>query len=187
MNDAAPAAQNVPANVRGSRVAALAVLLVVVVAGTWFYLSHRPPELGNALTVYYTKLDGTTLGTLSVSLRPRQPGESAGEHLRNAVLYAAVQAVAGPPSDVQAIRFPPGTRVQGASVSGSTATVDLSTDVERQAGGAFGETGEFKAMTYTVTAVPGITAVKITVGGQTLPALPGGHLELDEPLQRSDF
>ena len=187
MNDAVAVAQKRASNVRGNRTVALAFLLVVVVVGTWFYLSHRPPELGNAVTVYYTKLDGTTLGNLSVSLRPREPGESADEHLRNAVLYAAVQAVAGPPSDVQAIRFPPGTRVQGASVSGSTATVDLSTDVERQAGGAFGETGEFKALTYTVTAVPGITGVKITVGGQSLPTLPGGHLELDEPLRRSDF
>lgn len=172
---------------RGTRAFALVVLLAIVVAGTWFYLSHRPPELGNALTVYYTKLDGTTLANLSVSLRPREPGESAQEHLRNAVLYAAVQAVAGPPSDVQAIRFPPGTRVEGATVSGSTATVDLSKDVEGQAGGTFGENGEFKALVYTVTAVPGIAAVKITVGGESLPTLPGGHLELDEPLHRSDF
>ena len=172
---------------RGTRAVALVVLLVVVAAGAWFYLSHRPPELGGSLTVYYTKLDGTTLGTLSVSLRPRQPGESAEEHLRNAVLYAAVQAVAGPPSDVQAIRFPPGTRVEDASVSGSIATVDLSKDVERQAGGTFGENGMFKSLVYTVTAVPGIVAVKITIGGATLPTLPGGHLELDEPLHRSDF
>ena len=165
----------------------LVVLLVIVVAGTWFYLSHRPPEVGNTLTVYYTKLDGSTLGNLSVSLRPPQPGESAAEHVRNAVLYAAVQAVAGPPSDVQAIRFPPGTRVDDASVSGATATVDLSKEIERQPGGTFGENGEFKALTYTVTAIPGINAVKITVGGQTIPTLPGGHIELDEPLHRSDF
>ena len=162
-------------------------MLAIVVAGTWFYLSHRPPELGNALTVYYTKLDGQTLGNLSVSLRPREPGESAQEHLRNAVLYAAVQAVAGPPADVQAIRFAPGTRVLGASVSGSTATVDLSKDVERQTAGTFGENGEFKALVYTVTAIPGIAAVNVTIAGQTLPTLPGGHLELDEPLHRSDF
>ncbi len=172
---------------RGTRTLALVVLLAIVAAGAWLYLSHKPPELGGSLTVYYTKLDGTTLGTQSVSLRPREPGESAAEHLRNAVLYAAVQAVAGPPSDVQAIRFPPGTRVQDASVSGSTATIDLSKDVERQPGGTFGENGMFKALVYTVTAVPAIAAVKITIGGASLPTLPGGHLELDEPLHRSDF
>ena len=70
---------------------------------------------------------------------------------------------------------------------GSTATVDLSKDVERQAGGTFGENGMFKSLVYTVTAVPGIASVKITIGGATLPTLPGGHLELDEPLHRSDF
>jgi spore germination protein GerM len=173
--------------VRPTRLVALVVLLAVVVASTWYYLSHRPRGVGSALTVYYTKIDGTTLGNMSVSLRPQQPDESSSEHLRNAVVYAAVQAVAGPPSDVQAIRFPPGTRVTGASVNGSTATVDLSKDVERQAGGTFGENGEFKSLAYTVTGVPGIDAVKVTVEGQTLPTLPGGHLELDQPLHRSDF
>jgi hypothetical protein len=173
--------------VKPSRLALLVAVLVVVGAGTWYFLSHRPLVAGGDLTVYYTKLDGTTLGKLSVSLRPQQPGESGAEHLRNVALYAAVQAVAGPPSDVQAIRFPPGTRVQGASVTGSTATIDLSTDVEHQAGGAFGENGEFKALVYTITGIDGIDAVKVTVGGSTLPTLPGGHLELDQPLHRSDW
>ncbi|HTU83716.1 MAG TPA: GerMN domain-containing protein, partial [Candidatus Acidoferrales bacterium] len=140
-----------------------------------------------SLTVYYTKLDGTTLGSTSVSLRPQLPGENAGEHRRNVAFYAAVEAVAGPPSNVQAIRFPPGTRVLDARVTGSTAIVDLSKDVERQPGGSFGENGEFKALVYTVTGVPGIDAVRVTVAGETLPTLPGGHLELDEPLHRSDW
>lgn len=174
-------------NVKSSRLFLLIVLLVLVGAGTWYYLSLQPPAAGGTLTVYYTKLDGTTLGNLSVSLRPRQPGESGAEHLRNIVLYAAVQAVAGPPSDVQAIRFPPRTRVQDAAVTGSTATIDLSDDVERQAGGTLGENGEFKALVYTLTGIPGIDAVKITVAGETLPTLPGGHLELDQPLHRSDW
>lgn len=172
---------------RSTRTFVLVALLVVVVAGTWYALSHRTRPIGSTLTVYYTKLDGTSLGTFGVSLRPPQPGEGAAEHVRNAVLYAAVQAVAGPPSDVSAIRFPPGTRVVTAAVAGSTATVDLSNDVERQAGGTFGENGEFKALVYTITSVPGIDALKVTVGGATLPTLPGGHLELDQPLRRSDF
>ena len=60
------------------------------------------------------------------------------------------------------------------------------TSVE-QAGGTFGENGEFKGLVYTITGIPGIDALKVTVGGQTLPTLPGGHLELDQPLHRSDF
>jgi spore germination protein GerM len=88
---------------------------------------------------------------------------------------------------VQAIRFPPGTRVIGVSVDGSTATVDLSKEVEAQAGGSFGENGEFKGLVYTVTGIPGIDAVQITVDGSRLETLPGGHLELDQPLHRSDW
>ena len=163
------------------------MLLALIAAGTWYSISHRARTAGGTLTVYYTKLDGTTLGNLSVSLRPPQSGESDSEHLHNVAVYAAVQAVAGPSSEVQAIRFPPGTRVLGVNVNGTTATVDLSKEVGQLAGGTFGENGEFKALVYTLTGVPGIDAVQVTVAGQTLPTLPGGHLELDTPLHRSDF
>lgn len=165
----------------------LIVLLALVAAGTWYALSHRPAQNGETMAVYYTKLDGNTLARSSVSMRPPEAGESATEHLHNAVLYAAVEAVAGPPNGVQAIRFPPGTRVLGVSVDGSTATIDLSKDVERQAGGTFGENGVFKGLVYTVTGIRGIDAVQITVAGERLQTLPGGHLELDQPLHRSDW
>lgn len=165
----------------------LVVLFVIVAAAYWFYHSQRASRSGETIAVYYTKLDGTSLGHIAVSLRPRQPGESDTEHLHNAVLYAAVEAVAGPPNEIKAIRFPPGTRVLGVSVDGSTAMVDLSKEVEQQAGGSFGENGEFKALVYTITGIRGIDAVQITVGGERVETLPGGHLELDQPLHRSDW
>jgi spore germination protein GerM len=173
--------------VRSPRLPVLIALLAIVAAGTWYYLAHRAAGSAQTLAVYYTKLDGTTLGTMSVSMRPRQPDESAAEHLHNSVLYAAVQAVAGPPNDVQAIRFPPGTRVRGVSVEGTTATIDLSQDVEREAGGTFGENGQFKGLVYTLTGIAGIDAVQVLVEGNRLDTLPGGHLELDQPLHRSDW
>lgn len=172
---------------RSTRFPILVVLLLAVAAATWYYASQRAGRSGETIAIYFTKLDGKTLGDVRVSLRPRQPGESAAEHRHNTVLYAAVQAVAGPPNDVQAIRFPPGTRVIGVSVDGSTATVDLSKEVDAQAGGTFGENGEFKGLVYTVTGIPGIDAVQITVDGSRLETLPGGHLELDQPLHRSDW
>ncbi len=174
-------------NVRSTRLPVLIVLLAIVAAGTWYVLSHRTPAGGDTLAVYYTKLDGKSLGSLRVSLRPQQPNESGAEHARNTVLYAAVEGVAGPPNDVQAIRFPPGTRVLGVEINGSTATVDLSKDVERQIGGTFGENGEFKALVYTVTGVRGVDSVLVTVAGERLETLPGGNLELDQPLHRSDW
>jgi hypothetical protein len=173
--------------VRSPRLPVLLALLAIVAAATWYYYSHRMPGGGEMLAVYYTKLDGKSLGEMSVSLRPRQAGESAAEHLHNTVFYAAVEAVAGPPRTIDAIRFPPGTRVSGVTVEGSTATVDLSKEVEQQAGGSFGENGEFKALVYTLTGIHGIDAVQVTVGGTRLETLPGGHLELDEPLHRSDW
>ncbi|MGB8909051.1 MAG: GerMN domain-containing protein [Candidatus Cybelea sp.] len=172
---------------RSQRLPVLIALLAIVAAASWYYYSQRMPSSGETLVVYYTKLDGKSLGEMSVSLRPRQAGESAAEHLHNTALYAAVEALAGPPNATDAVRFPPGTRVLGVAVNGSTATVDLSKEVERQAGGSFGEDGEFKALVYTLTGIRGINAVQVTVDGTRLETLPGGHLELDEPLHRSDW
>lgn len=164
----------------------LVALLVIVAAAYWYFQSQRAPS-GETMAVYYTKLDGTSLASVRVSVRPRASGESAAEHLHNQVLYAAVEAVTGPPNDIKAIRFPPGTHVNGVTLDGSTATVDLSKEVDNQAGGSFGESGEFKALVYTVTGIAGVDAVRVTVDGTRLETLPGGHLELDQPLRRADW
>ncbi len=171
---------------KASRLLLLLVVLVVVAGAAWWFLRPRP-VVSDHLTVYYTKLDGNSLGTWTVSLRPPQPGESAAEHLHNVALYAAVQSIAGPPSEVSAIRFPPGTHVLNVLVNGSTATVDLSKDVAASAGGSFAENGEFKGLVYTLTGISPINAVQITIEGRKVETLPGGHLELDTPLHRSDW
>jgi germination protein M len=161
--------------------------VVILAAATWYFYSHRTTSGGETIAVYYTKLDGASLGDVRVSMRPRQPGESTAEHLHNQVRYAAVEAIAGPPNDIAAIRFPPGTRVLDVRVDGSAATIDLSKEVEQQAGGSVGENGEFKALVFTITGIHGIDAVQVTVDGARLETLPGGHLELDQPLHRSDW
>ncbi len=161
--------------------------MVILAAATWYLYFYPTTSNNETIAVYYTKLDGTSLGDVSVSMRPRQPGESSAEHLHNQARYAAVEALAGPPNGIAAIRFPPGTRVLDVSLDGSTATVDLSKEVEEQAGGSFGENGEFKALVYTVTGIHGIDAVQVTVDGARLETLPGGHVELDQPLRRTDW
>ena len=170
-----------------ARIALLLVVLAIAAFVAWQRFAPHELPVAEHLTVYYTKIDGTTLGEWTVSLRPSQAGESADEHRHNTALYAAVQAVAGPPSDIDAIRFPSGTHVLGVSVSGSTATVDLSKDVTNGVGGSFGESGEFKGLVYTVTSLPGIEAVAMTVEGHRLETLPGGHLDLGQPLRRTDW
>ena len=170
-----------------SRVFFLIALFVLVAAGSWLFLAqkYRNP-VGDHLTVYYTKMDGTTEVPWNVSMRPPVRGESGAEHVRNAATYAAVQAVAGPPGTVQAVRFPMGTVVKTVSVTGSNADVDLSGSV-KNATGSFDESGEFKSLVWTLTALPGIESVSIRVDGARIDALPGGHLELDKPLRRSDW
>ena len=163
------------------------IAIIAIAAGAWWYFSTRGSVAGDHLTVYYATLEGSQLGTWTVSLRQAEPGESAAEHLHNTALYAAVQAVAGPPSDVQAIRFPTGTHVLNVNVTGGVATVDLSKDVATATGGSFSENGEFKGLVYTLTGITSINAVQITIEGRKVETLPGGHLELDTPLRRSDW
>jgi spore germination protein GerM len=162
----------------------LAALFALAVAAGCASHATAP---GQNLTIYYTQLDGTTMGTWSVSTRAAQSGESADAQLHDLVTYAALQAVAGPPSENAAIRFPAGTRVRSVGISGSTATVDLSADAGSSNGGTFQENGEFKGLVYTLTGISPINAVQITIEGRTVSTLPGGHLELDAPLRRSDW
>lgn len=143
--------------------------------------------VGNTITVYYTKTDGGSEEPWTVSMRPRAANESSAAYLRSAVLYAATQAVAGPPADVGALRFPTGTHVLSADVTGSTAQINLSGEVDHEMGGVIGESGAFKALVWTLTSLPGIDSVAVRVEGAQLATLPGGHLEIDEPLHRSDW
>jgi spore germination protein GerM len=93
----------------------------------------------------------------------------------------------GPPPDVSAVRFPTGTIARSAHVSGSTATVDLAGAIASAQSGSFAESGEFKALVWTLTSLPGVDAVQVKIDGARVPTLPGGHLELDDPLTRQSF
>ena len=162
----------------------LIVLAILAVAAYALYrviVHARTPTIGASIPVYYCKTDGETMVKWDVSL-------AAARDLHSVAFYAATQAVAGPPSGTDAIRFPAGTVVRGVDVSGTTAVVDLSGAVASGGeGGSFGESGEFKALVWTLTALPGISSVQVRVDGRTMSTLPGGHLELDQPLTRSSW
>ena len=158
----------------------LAVLFVAAVSVAWWY-THRQREVGDTITVYYVKADGTTLVPWRVTLGPARDRASV-------AFYAATQCVAGPPTGTEAVRFPAGTRVRAVNVEGSTADVDLTKDVASSAEGGFAESAEFKALVWTLTQPSlGVTAVTVRIEGERVATLPGGHLELDEPLSRSSF
>lgn len=165
---------------RALRGIALVLVLAAAAAASWWYVSLRSAGSPAAVTIYYARTDGTTLVPWRVSLGPARDR-------RSVLFYAAVQAVAGPPAGTEAVRFPTGTRVVSATIDGSTAVVDLSDAVNASAEGGFTEAAEFKALVYTLTDLPGITSVRITVAGHSVATLPGGHFELDEPLSRQSF
>lgn len=164
---------------RATRVVALVLLLVVAAAASWWYFGRHANE-PDSVSVYYTKADGSALVPWTVSLGPARDRKSV-------AFYAAVQAVAGPPDGVDAVRFPHGTHVLAADVDGSTVDVDLSKEAGTAVEGSFNESAEFKALVYTLTALPGTTAVRVRIGGDRVATLPGGHFELDEPLTRQSF
>jgi spore germination protein GerM len=159
--------------------AIIALLVLAVLAGyRFFYRTPKSPQ--NSVAVYYTKTDGHTLARWDVSLGSAHDPASV-------AFYAAVQALAGPPPDTGAVRFPAGTIAHSVRVNGSTATVDLGGAITSDQDGSFAEDGEFKALVWTLTALPGISAVQVRVDGARVPTLPGGHLELDEPLTRQSW
>ena len=166
---------------RWTRALVLVVLFFAAVAVAWWY-THRQVTLSeNTITVYYVKDDGTTLVAWPVTLGPARDRASV-------AFYVATQCVAGPPAGTDAVRFPAGTLVRHVDVVGSTADVDLSKDVASSAEGGFAESAEFKALVWTLTQPSlHVTAVTVRVGGERVATLPGGHLELDEPLTRSSF
>jgi spore germination protein GerM len=164
---------------RAARALVLVLVLAVAAVASWWWFGQRTRQ-PDTIAVYYVKTDGTTLQSWRVTLGPARDPESV-------AFYATVQAVAGPPAGVDAVRFPRGTRVLSSSLDGSTAVVDLSSEVGTGVEGSLDEGAEFKALVYTLTALPGIAAVRVHVAGATVATLPGGHLELDEPLTRSSF
>jgi spore germination protein GerM len=168
---------------RSQRLIALVIALAVASFGAWWFIKGRQHGGGDSIIVYYTKTDGATEVPWRVSLGPARDPKSI-------AFYAAAQALAGPPSEIEAIRFPAGTHVRAIEIGGSVVDVDLSSEVAKSAEGGLAETAEFKSLVWTLTdpkTLPGITAVRIRVDGTRVATLPGGHFELDEPLSRSTF
>ena len=162
-----------------SRLPVLIVLALLAAVIGWWWYGHSAKPAGS-ITVYYTKLDGQTEVPWHVSLGPAHD-------LQSVAFYAAAQALAGPAPDVQAVRFPVGTHTRSVHVDGSTVTVDLSAEVTKSGGGSFSESGAFKALVWTMTGISGVSAVAVRVEGAKVTTLPGGHLEIDEPLTRANW
>jgi spore germination protein GerM len=159
----------------------IVVAILAVAAFVGYRLLSPPVQSTGTLAVYYVKPVGDTLEKWTVSLSPKASDPAS------VAFYATAQAVAGPAPDIQAVRFPAGTIVRSAHLSGDTATVDLGGAITTPQDGSFAESGEFKALVWTLTALPGITQVRVEVNGARVATLPGGHFEIDEPLSRHSW
>jgi spore germination protein GerM len=166
---------------RGRALVLVVLFAVAAAAAWWFTTRSQHNTVGDSVVVYYPKADGTTLVPWTITLGSARDPKSV-------AFYAATQCVAGPPPGTDAVRFPAGTRVRALDVEGSTVAVDISKEVASSAEGGFAESAEFKALVWTLTQPKlGFTAVKVRIDGRRVATLPGGHLELDEPLSRSSF
>jgi spore germination protein GerM len=151
---------------------------IIVLAGCSRHATVAPSP---HLTVYYCKAGSDDLVRVPFSIDPKLSGSAL-------ATYAVNQLLAGPSVGRDSVvLFPAGTQAT-VSTEGDVATVDLNGSIARSfQGGAGDEVGMFKSLTYTLTGLPGIKSVQVLVSGQKKAALPGGHLEIDEPLTRETF
>jgi len=168
---------------RSQRLIAVVIAVAVAILGAWWVIKGRHHGGGDSIIVYYTKTDGRTEVPWRVTLGPARDPKSV-------AFYAAAQALAGPSSEIEAIRFPAGTHVRSVEIDGAVVDVDLSNEVSKSAEGGLAETAEFKSLVWTLTdpkTLPGYQRSRIRVDGTRVATLPGGHFELDEPLSRTTF
>lgn len=102
---------------------------------------------------------------------------------------SALEALAKGPRGAGLVpALPAGTAVRGVRVDDGIATADFSGEFERgyPSGGAAAETAVLAPIIYTVTGVPGVRRVRITVEGRT-PEPPGSQVGFAAALSRADL
>jgi spore germination protein GerM len=161
--------------------AIVALLGIAAYVGYRAFVPSAPSGATKMLTAYFVKPETEALAKYSVSLNPKTTD------IDGVAFYATAQVIAGPPAEISAIRFPTGTVARSVHVSAETATVDLGGNIAASPDGSFAESGQFKALVWTLTGISGISAVQVTIDGAKVPTLPGGHFEIDEPLSRKSF
>ncbi len=156
--------------------AATAITLMLLAGCT-----HHVQQQSAQITVYFCRAGTGTLVPISYTIDPKLDGTQREK-------YALGQLLAGPAGVQTAlVLFPSGTQA-AVKHAGDTATVDLKGPIAKSfSSGTSDEIALFKSLTYTLTALPNVKSVQVLIGGQKLAALPGGHIELDEPLTRETF
>jgi spore germination protein GerM len=104
--------------------------------------------------------------------------------------WALAQLLSGPdPAEADAdlaTLIPAGTTLRGVSISGKTATVDLSSEFE-SGGGSLSMTNRLAQLVFTATQFSTVTSVKLKLDGKAVTVFGGEGIMIDHPMKRSDF
>jgi len=133
------------------------------------------PEAPSRVTLYVTRPVNNDIRLVPIH-----------EPVAEATPFAALKALAAYGSEGTVDRaLPKGTQVLGVTVGGDgTATADFSHEiVDNFPGGSHTEQIMLASIVDTLTQFPSIKRVMITVDGKPVDSI-GGHIELDEPLER---
>ncbi|MHB1894551.1 MAG: GerMN domain-containing protein [Candidatus Dormibacteria bacterium] len=149
-------------------------------AGATTSPSPSPSTPTAATTVYVYLMRGDSLG----AAHRQVPATKAIARAAMTELLSgptALESRAGLSSQV-----PPGTRLLGLSISGQVATVNLSGEFS-SSGSPSSARARLAQVTFTLTHFPGVTSVQFEVQGQAVTHLLGVDINLNQPVQRSDF
>lgn len=125
---------------------------------------------------------------LAEKMQPVDRYASAGSP---AVLKAALtELLAGPDAAESAAGLhtliPKGTKLNGVSIAGTVATVDLSSQFA-SGGGSLSMTNRLAQVVYTATQFSGVSGVRFELDGKPVTVFGGEGIILDHPQTRADF
>jgi hypothetical protein len=108
-----------------------------------------------------------------------------------AVLQAALTALLKGPDAAESAAelhtlIPSGTTLNGVSISGGTAIIDLSPEFE-SGGGTLSMTNRLAQVVFTATQFPTVTSVKLELDGDPVTVFGGEGLMIEHPMKRADF
>jgi len=137
------------------------------------------PTVGAEVRVYFC---------LGEKVQPALRRAPAGS---TALLKAALtELLAGPTVDEKASGLltviPKDTKLNGVAISGTVATVDL-TSAFASGGGTLSMANRLAQVVFTATQFPGVTGVKFKLDGKPVTVFSGEGIILDHPQKRSDY
>lgn len=156
----------------------LVIAAITVVAGiiVLAWLAGRAPEKETReIKVYFSDEDG-------ILLKAEKHKIDKGDLVFEA--QKAIEALLGGPENISlGNTLPQGTRLLGIKLEGSTAFVDMSTEViQNHPGGSTGELQTVFSIVNTLTLnFPEIKEVQILVGGKREKTI-AGHIDITQPL-----